>query len=451
MNFKLYIFGESSGYKQYPDDSKHFEECFKYQQSNSLLNIQREADLVYYVYTQKIDKEKNSFLGFSLVFNGVYIKNFKDAFTIFEKLYSDCILSGKIFRLGENGKIDYATDDFATQTEEYDRLVSLLNDELERRSRTLFALLPKTYKMGQGKKEFAQSDSPELIADAISIYDSISIPNNNNNEELDYVGRMLQQLYSENKKLKSEYKILNKQKKQYRWVSVLSICVIASLIGLYFLNDNLSNIISSQSNVISSLESTAASKDAHIKLLQDTLLDERRIIKQRNKQIRLLDAELASCRDSLMFSLEQNNELLEKSAQQESKLSSLKSTFPIKIINIEIGNSYKDNRMETDYGGRIKSENTMYLEPRITYTGINTGRTITLKIKWYTPNGDLSTGKKSPPGFSQQESLYVYSGSNTEILRGWGSETKGHWRKGTYRIEIWYENVCLRAKTFTIY
>ena len=180
MNFKLYIFGESSGYKQYPDDSNSFKEYFKYQQSNSSLYIQRKADLVYYVYSQKIDKEKNSFLGFCIVFNGVYIKNFKNAFAIFEKIYSDCILSGKLFRLGENGKIGYATDDFASQTEEYDRLVSVFNDELEKKNRTLFAQLPKTYKMGQGSKVFSMSDSPELIAEGISVYDSVSISNNNN-------------------------------------------------------------------------------------------------------------------------------------------------------------------------------------------------------------------------------------------------------------------------------
>lgn len=93
----------------------------------------------------------------------------------------------------------------------------------------------------------------------------------------------------------------------------------------------------------------------------------------------------------------------------------------------------------------------MYLTPRITYTGINTGRSINLKIRWYRPNGTMSSGDSSPSGFSQQNSLYVYSGSNTETLQGWGNKTKGYWGKGTYRIEIWYENVCLKAKTFTIY
>ncbi len=451
MNFKLYIFGESSGYKQYPDDSNNFMDCFKYQQSNSLLYIQRKADLVYYVYTQKIDKEKNSFLGFCLVFNGVYIKNFKNAFAIFEKLYSDCILSGKLFRLGENGKIDYATEDFASQTVEYDRLVSVFNDELEKKNRTLFAQLPKTYKMGQGSKAFSMSDSPELIADGISVYDSISIANNNNNEDLDYVGRMLQQLYSENKKLKAEYEILNKQKKQYRWVAILSICVIAILIGLYFLNDNLSGIISNQSSKISNLESTIANKNSEITSLHDTLSQERYVIKQRNNEIRLLNTNLTTYKDSLKLSLDHNDELSDRLSEQESKFYSLRSIFPINITNIEIGNIYHDSSIETNYGNTIYSSHTMYLQPRITYTGINTGRSINLKIKWYTPSGAMKTGDSSPSGFSQQESLYVYSGSNTVTLQGWGNKTKGHWGKGTYRIEIWYENVCLKAKTFTIY
>ena len=451
MNFKLYIFGESSGYKQYPDDSNSFKEYFKYQQSNSSLYIQRKADLVYYVYSQKIDKEKNSFLGFCIVFNGVYIKNFKNAFAIFEKIYSDCILSGKLFRLGENGKIGYATDDFASQTEEYDRLVSVFNDELEKKNRTLFAQLPKTYKMGQGSKVFSMSDSPELIAEGISVYDSVSISNNNNNEDLDYVGRMLQQLYSENKKLKTEYEILNKQKKQYRWVAILSICVIASLVGLYFLNDNLSGIISNQSSTISNLESTIANKNSEITSLCDTLSQERGVIRQKNSEIRLLNTNLTTYKDSLKLSLERNDELSDKLSEQESKFYSIKNTFPINITNIEIGNTYYDGSIETNYGSTIYSSYTMYLTPRITYTGINTGRSINLKIRWYRPDGTMSSGDSSPSGFSQQKSLYVYSGSNTEILQGWGNKTKGHWGKGTYRIEIWYENVCLKAKTFTIY
>ena len=40
---------------------------------------------------------------------------------------------------------------------------------------------------------------------------------------------------------------------------------------------------------------------------------------------------------------------------------------------------------------------------------------------------------------------------NTYSLNGWGNRNKGHWTSGTYRIEVWYENTCLKSKTFTIY
>ena len=93
----------------------------------------------------------------------------------------------------------------------------------------------------------------------------------------------------------------------------------------------------------------------------------------------------------------------------------------------------------------------MYLQPRIKYYGISSG-TKTLKVKWFNPEGSLRTGTSSPYGFSQSDSHYIYSGAdNTLTMNGWGNETKGHWKAGTYRIEIWYGNTCLKSKSFTIY
>lgn len=139
----------------------------------------------------------------------------------------------------------------------------------------------------------------------------------------------------------------------------------------------------------------------------------------------------------------------------KSELSSLKSkvsgAYPMIITNIQIANVTYDGDVLTNYGNTIYSSGTMYLKPRIEYTGLASGSK-TLKVKLYTPNGTISTGTSSPSGFSYTESMYVNSGdNNTYSLGGWGSSTKGHWRSGTYRIEIWYENTCLKAKTFTIY
>ena len=94
----------------------------------------------------------------------------------------------------------------------------------------------------------------------------------------------------------------------------------------------------------------------------------------------------------------------------------------------------------------------MYLKPRITYTGIRAGEDITLYAKLYGISGSLQTGNSSPSGYTFSNSLTVSSGSgNTYELKGWGGSDKGFWSRGTYRYEIWYGNVCLRAKTFTVY
>ena len=138
-------------------------------------------------------------------------------------------------------------------------------------------------------------------------------------------------------------------------------------------------------------------------------------------------------------------------SQYETLKSQVGNAYPLIISEIEIANSYRGGDIETDYGNTIYSSNTMYLKPRIKYYGISSG-TKTLKIKWFKPDGSMSTGTSSPYGFSQSDSHYIYSGADNSItLSGWGNENKGHWRSGSYRIEIWYENTCLKSKSFTIY
>lgn len=141
-----------------------------------------------------------------------------------------------------------------------------------------------------------------------------------------------------------------------------------------------------------------------------------------------------------------NKELLETN----SIISNIAETYPLIITDIKIGNVYEDGDIQTDYGKRIYDYNTMYLQPKISYIGLISG-TKELKVKWYTPSGYLRRGNSSPYGFSQSYDEYISKGNNTLTPIGWGNENKGNWRSGTYRIEIWYENTCLKSKTFTIY
>lgn len=148
----------------------------------------------------------------------------------------------------------------------------------------------------------------------------------------------------------------------------------------------------------------------------------------------------------------ENSSLKKERDNAKSELSSLKNkvstTYPIIITDIEIANTYSGGDVETNYGNTIYSYNTMYLKPRIEYTGLTYGKK-TIKVKLYRPDGGLSTGSYST--YSYSDDVYVYEGNYSFTLSGWGGSFKGQWQRGTYRIEIWYENTCLKSKTFTIY
>ena len=172
-------------------------------------------------------------------------------------------------------------------------------------------------------------------------------------------------------------------------------------------------------------------------------------------QRRSAESKYNSAKEKIL-SLENEKSAIESEKRSaEDALSTLKQkvgeSYPLIISDIEIANTYRDGNIETDYGNTIYSSSTMYLQPRIKYYGISSG-TKTVNVKWFNPEGSLRTGTSSPYGFSQSDSHYIYSGAdNTLTMNGWGNETKGHWKAGTYRIEIWYGNTCLKSKSFTIY
>lgn len=144
------------------------------------------------------------------------------------------------------------------------------------------------------------------------------------------------------------------------------------------------------------------------------------------------------------------DKIIETCDEQGGSVGSGNNIQPLTISKVEIGNIYKDGTIETAYGATIYADKTMYLKPRITYTG-NKGGDVTLKVKFFTADGTLSTSSKSPTGFSYETSVSLQRGSgNTVELSGWGGEDKGHWKAGNYRLEVWYEDACLKRQEFEV-
>ena len=137
-------------------------------------------------------------------------------------------------------------------------------------------------------------------------------------------------------------------------------------------------------------------------------------------------------------------------SETKALLNEISNEFPFVVTEIKVGNVYFDGNIETNYGDKIYSYNTMYLTPQLSIIGM-VSEFKNIMVKWYYPNGTLSRGESSPSGYSQLEEVYISRGKNNIVLCGWGNETKGHWRKGQYRFEVWCDNKCIKTHYFKVY
>lgn len=120
------------------------------------------------------------------------------------------------------------------------------------------------------------------------------------------------------------------------------------------------------------------------------------------------------------------------------------------IKDVKIANTDENGAVISDFGKVIDSHKTKYLMPQITYFGIKNSTT-TLRVKWIMPDGSVSKGTSSIGDFSQIEGYNLSVGKiDKTVLRSWGNTDEGHWRKGNYAIEIWYDDIMLIHKQFSI-
>ena len=416
MVLKSYLFCQTSGrYQQYTSDQS---ELFLKQLCNTCamehqIAIHRNGNLMYYAYTYK--KSVSEIYGLCVVCGEICLE-IQRLYEFLQQTLEFAARKGVLFCYDEQGCIRKKIEAFSDETAELDSIFRDIKSYLDTKNTYWEVLPPEDLSIPlTGKITYAfNEDDKNKITEGIRHYHNVIIRMDNIAPSsfartVERINAENKQLSTEKETLEKEIESLSKQKKQHRWVTILSLVVIASLIGLYFLNDNLSGIISNQSDTIMELETTVSNKNSLINSLQGTL---------------------------------QN---------LEERVSSFKKEFPIRITNVRIGNTYRDGSIETNYGYNIYSHNTMYLTPQITYTSIDEEKYITLKIKLYRPNGELSKGTSSPDGFSFETQFYIQNGTNTKVLTGWGNDQKGNWDSGNYRFEIWYNDICLKAKTFTIY
>lgn len=442
MNSSAYIFGSfGNGYTQYPDDYSQtiFQKFNEHSSSaQTQIAIHRDNNLMYFGYLRKLQGEQ--YIGFCILLNDVMISDLKGMFFLFENTIMSLVINGEILQFSDKGEIISKVDRFYRKQEFVEQAVECLKVGFDKLEGNQCKLPTLNYGISKDEvKYFDVAESEEEIFKAAYTYGYTYIYKDKsfNTQSLNsYKGvvtrlnREKQEIVKQLNSLLEEHKKVLRQKKQVQYVIILLFTVLACALGLFFLNDSLNvtrNELTDANNSIVKKNGEIENKSEQISALKSTV-------------------------QNLKSSLEAEISRREKAERDlDDYKSSISSFFPIFITDVEIGNADGDSNLETYYGNTIYSSNSMYLKPRIAYKGIRSDETITLYVKLYTPSG-LSTNNSSPLGYSFSESIAVSDGSdNIFVMKGWGGADRGHWNRGSYRFEIWYDNICLRSKGFFIH
>ena len=419
-----YLFSFISGdYQQYITDQS--ESFLKYLCKNcsapNQIAIHRDGNLMYYAYAHK--NSESEIFGICIVCGEVCL-DIKMLYYRFQKMIEDSAEKGILFHYDEQGNIRKRIQDFSSEPAEVALLISEIKNFVSD-CRDYWEELPaEDFSVPLDAKirfSFNEDDNMKIVG-AIRHYHNVIITENivNLSSSAQTIIRLdieKRQLQDEKASLQKEIAKLKSQKKQYRKLGILVFVVIICLVGLFIMN----NIID----------------------------DTRKELSDAKEEIEDLEIRIDNATSKMNSAISKQEEIQKEFTDFRNLVA---AAIPIIISDIKMGNGFMNGDVETMYGETIYSHKTMFLMPQINYTGINIGKDITVKIKLFSPDGKLSMSMKegSPTDYSYQTSMYVSKGSGKTTLSGWGGEDRGHWKSGNYRIEIWYEDICLKTKSFKI-
>lgn len=448
MILKSYLFClKQNHYIQYPNDNTEsfLKPLCRNLKENHQVVVYRDGGLMYYCYLY--DNGGNGIVGLCFA-SGLLCTNLKSLFDRYVNCISFYAKRGLVFHFGNDGSIQIA-DNFTKNIGEVEELFRWLKEHNESGKMTWDVLPPEDHTISKGSTVFFnfEEDDIRTIVEATRHYTYVVITMRNPIPTS--YSKTVKRLSSENEALiKKQAELselinkINKQKKQYVWVIALAVAVIISALIFIIVICKKNNDIKNQHSTIQNKEITISSQGKKISAQNSTIKTQEQTVTTLHDKVEEQSQTITTLNDKIE-ELESNYNSL------ESEHSSITSTYPFKITSIEIGNVYYNGEIETNYGNSLYSARTMYLKPKIYYYGYDSG-TRQLKVKLYTPSGQFSQGNNAPPGYSVVESVYIYSGTNTVTLKGYGDQAKGFWSSGTYRIEIWYGDMCVKSKTFTI-
>lgn len=404
MNATVYLFGEfNSGYTQYPDDytSAIFRKFHENAKSTTQVVIHRNGNLMYYGYIRKLEQER--YIGLCVVLNGMLLTRLDGLFSLFENTISGLVIKGQLIHFNEQGDIVTKVEKLYMNKEEVDLLNESLRAGFNRFERNVRVLPAMSYNISKDAvKDFVVDDDlDEIIKSSYTNgYTFIYKSKNFNTVQMNSYKGVLTRLNNEKKDLQDElaelqieYSKTLRQKKQFKFVLILSLVLLGCVIGLFSLNDDLNitrDALSSANSTISVQSDSLSSQSDRISVLHS----ENRVLEQSRQNERMKRVKAENELESLHSKnqeLEQN--CLEEQVQRvraEKKLESImkiireRQPFIIKRTKF----NYLSGYLNFDYYGM-------------------TNETVTIKVCAYSDNGD---------SFSASSTIFIKSGDNSASI-----------------------------------
>lgn len=245
MNCTVYVFGNlGDGYTQYPNDyaKEIFQNFCAKATESSQIAIHRDNNLMYYGYIRKLD-EKNQYIGFCILLNGLMLSHITSLFSVFENAVADLVARGIILHFNEQGDVVSSLNNLNEKQQEVERIISVIQ-KLYDYNNDVKNLPPVSYGISKSDvKTFFESDKSDDIINASCKYGYTFIykTKNFNTIQLNSFKKILSdvcQKRDEYKKQSESLKLqLNKAKAQQRnttWVSILGGIVL--ILGIIIWN-----------------------------------------------------------------------------------------------------------------------------------------------------------------------------------------------------------------------
>lgn len=290
MNFSFYIYGNpGKRYSQYPDDyTASTLSALTERVTGAQLTIYREMDLVHYAYSENLGN--GNVFGFCLIFNKSHCLRPGRLVDYFRSLVENHMVeTGRIIKYNSKGGLEFNVKALSDGIKEYERIKDLVNTELESRGVKYYGIIPlKTTFNGERTSGTLGNDATDRdIIEMTDLHNKVVVKFDEGVEHghipqvINGLRAQLLQAQGDAERLKKENNALNKQKKQYRYVMLLSLALIGFGCGLFFLNNNLNTTkgelanakqtISNQSDSLQNHKQRIVSLETNINILQDTL------------------------------------------------------------------------------------------------------------------------------------------------------------------------------------